>query len=115
MACGDRQPVTGYRQVDKETTIITIMNEHILTDIPNKKKLLTSREKEIIALLATGLLDKEMADCLGLSINTVKNHLKNIYHKLEFDNRLEAVIWYYNRRPATGNRQPEENIVLNGR
>ena len=57
--------------------------------------LLTLREKEIISLLATGILNKEMALTLGLSLNTVRNHLKNIYRKIEVDNRVEAVIWYY--------------------
>lgn len=56
---------------------------------------LTTREKEVMSLLSKGLLDKEMAYTLGLSLNTVKNHLKNIYHKLAVDNRLEAIIKYY--------------------
>ncbi len=63
--------------------------------IINKEKELTIREKEVMDLLATGLLNKEMAYTLGLSLNTVKNHLKNIYQKLEVKNRLEAIILYY--------------------
>ncbi len=65
--------------------------EHILL----KEKQLTTREQEVMSLLATGLLDKEMADRLKLSLFTVKNHLKNIYNKIGAKNRLEAIIKYY--------------------
>jgi DNA-binding NarL/FixJ family response regulator len=76
-----------------------IMEPEIKTDIYFKKRQLTPKETEIMNLLAKGLLDKEMAYTLGLSLYTVKNHLKNIYHKLNVNNRLEAVIWYYQKRP----------------
>lgn len=57
---------------------------------------LTKRETEIIDYLAKGFLDKEIADSLGLSLHTVKNHLKNIYLKMKVNNRLEAIIEYLN-------------------
>ncbi len=52
---------------------------------------LTSREQEILELLAEGQANKEIAEKLFVSIDTVKTHLKNIYHKLEVNSRLQAV------------------------
>ncbi len=52
---------------------------------------LSERENEILQLVATGLIVKEVADKLYLSAHTVTKHLKNIYHKLHVNNRIEAV------------------------
>lgn len=52
---------------------------------------LTEREKEIIKLLAAGLTNKEIARQLSVSIHTVKNHLTNIYNKLNCINRAGAL------------------------
>ena len=60
----------------------------------DNKSALTSREHEIMEKLSEGLLYKEIADSLGLCLNTVKNHLKNIYPKLGAENRSEAIIEY---------------------
>lgn len=52
---------------------------------------LSQREKEVLNLLARGLIYKEIADQLGVSKETVKKHLKNIYQKLHVQNKIEAV------------------------
>lgn len=52
---------------------------------------LSERENEILQLVATGLMVKEVSEKLYLSIHTVRKHLKNIYHKLHVNNRVEAV------------------------
>jgi LuxR family maltose regulon positive regulatory protein len=52
---------------------------------------LTDREREILTFLASGVLNREMAERLYVSENTVKFHLKNIYSKLDVANRLQAV------------------------
>ncbi len=52
---------------------------------------LTGRENEILQMVATGLAVKEAALQLNLSAHTVTKHLKNIYHKLHVNNRVEAV------------------------
>jgi len=54
--------------------------------------LLTARETEIMALLANGFLDKEIADKLGISYSTVHFHLHNIFPKFAAGNRMEAVV-----------------------
>ena len=52
---------------------------------------LTSREQEILELLVQGHANKEIAEKLFVSIDTVKTHLRNIYFKLEVKSRLQAV------------------------
>ena len=52
---------------------------------------LTSRENEVLKLIAEGLLVKEISDQISLSNYTVKSHLKNIYTKLHVRNKVEAI------------------------
>jgi DNA-binding NarL/FixJ family response regulator len=52
---------------------------------------LTNREREILALLADGLGNKQIATRLGISTNTVKTHLELLFDKLEVSSRAEAV------------------------
>ncbi|MXS71936.1 response regulator [Flavobacteriaceae bacterium W22] len=52
---------------------------------------LTEREKEVLELLAEGLLYKEIADKKFISIDTVKKHVGNIYRKLHVNNKVEAI------------------------
>lgn len=53
--------------------------------------ILSGREKEVLQLLAKGLLYKEIAEQLFISYETVKKHLKNIYQKLHVQNKVEAI------------------------
>ena len=52
---------------------------------------LTTRECEILALLASGKSNKEMARALGISPNTVKTHIARVYEKLEVQRRIQAI------------------------
>jgi len=56
---------------------------------------LTPREKELLTALAKGDSNDQIARALGLSINTVKFHLRNLYDKLAIRNRAQAVAFYY--------------------
>jgi DNA-binding NarL/FixJ family response regulator len=58
---------------------------------------LTTREQEILALLATGRLYKEIGDHLGISLSTVRGHLHKVYSKLHVQSRTEAVLKYLGR------------------
>lgn len=53
--------------------------------------LLTEREKEVLQLLSTGLTYEKIAVQLDVSHETVKMHLKNIYRKLQVQNKIEAL------------------------
>jgi DNA-binding NarL/FixJ family response regulator len=53
---------------------------------------LSARERQIIALVAEGCENREIADRLSISENTVKNHLARIYDKLKVANRVQAAL-----------------------
>ena len=53
--------------------------------------LLTPREKEVLHLLSTGLTYEKIAAQLKVGHETVKKHLKNIYRKLDVQNKIEAL------------------------
>ena len=61
-----------------------------LLDSVNNPDALTARQKEVLHLLATGLLNKEIADQLHISERTVKFHVSEILGKLGAGNRTEA-------------------------
>ncbi|WP_298777831.1 LuxR C-terminal-related transcriptional regulator [uncultured Polaribacter sp.] len=70
------------------------VNEHsVNTKEKNKPSLydLSHREREIFDLLVLGKSNKEIADELNISINTVKFHVKNIYEKLNIKSRKEVL------------------------
>jgi len=54
---------------------------------------LTSREREVLELLAQGLTNKDIAQTLVLSVRTVEAHLRNVYGKLGVGSRTEAALW----------------------
>ena len=62
--------------------------------IEKKMPGLTPRESQVLHLLAEGLVPKEVSDKLGISYETVREHLKSIYRKLQVKSRTEAVIKY---------------------
>jgi DNA-binding NarL/FixJ family response regulator len=53
---------------------------------------LTERETQIFTRLASGNSDKQIAQELSLSTNTVSNHVKNILAKLQLENRIQAAV-----------------------
>lgn len=59
--------------------------------LERRENILTPREKEILLLIRNGLLSKEIAAILGVSIHTVNRHRQNILEKLSVDNSMEAV------------------------
>lgn len=52
---------------------------------------ITLREQEVLGLLAAGKSNKEIADKLGISPNTVKTQIASLYQKLEVQRRTQAV------------------------
>ena len=56
------------------------------------KQVLTRREEEVLALLAKGLLYKEICDSLDICLPTVRTHISHIYEKLQVRSRTEATL-----------------------
>ncbi len=59
---------------------------------------LTEREKEILRLIALGGTNKEIAQKLGISEKTVKNHISNIFQTLHVNNRTQAAIFALDKK-----------------
>jgi two-component system, NarL family, nitrate/nitrite response regulator NarL len=63
---------------------------------------LSQREREIVALVAQGFKNKEMAEKMFISEQTVKNHLHNIFDKLGVSDRLELALYAIHNNLHTG-------------
>ena len=61
---------------------------------------LSAREEEVLVLLSRGYSNKEIADRLELSVDTVRSHLKHIYEKMHVRSRTEAVARYMASNPG---------------
>jgi len=77
---------------------------------------LTTRENEILQLLAKGYANKEIASQLECSAATVGKHLEHIYEKLHVHCRTEAATKYFNREanfgPMIGKKKPDDVRLL---
>lgn len=62
---------------------------------------LTPRETEILALIARGLSNKQIAREFGISVATTKNHVHNILNKLNLHRRSDAVLFLRGKSPST--------------
>ena len=60
-----------------------------------QQQVLTRRELEVISLIAEGLNNKEIADTLYISEKTVKNHVSNIFKKIDVSDRTQAAIYAF--------------------
>jgi DNA-binding NarL/FixJ family response regulator len=61
----------------------------------------TEREQQLIALVAQGYKNREVAQAMGTTEHVVKNYLRVVYDKLGFDNRVELALWHEARRYET--------------
>ena len=84
-----RKIVKIFQNQPKKEEIIPVLpvNTHKL-DANNS---ISKREYEILELIAKGLLYKEIAEKLFISVGTVKQHLHNSYQKLHVNNKIEAI------------------------
>ena len=90
--------VASVLQVQRgEVPIAPTMAAKILRELttPSEAPIqsLTSRERQVLELLASGMANKEIAFTLRISENTVKNHLRNILEKLHLQNRVQAALY----------------------
>ena len=61
----------------------------------NEENNLTARELEVLELIAEGLINKEIAKRLYISEKTVKNHVSNIFRKINVSDRTQAAIYAF--------------------
>jgi DNA-binding NarL/FixJ family response regulator len=71
---------------------------HRLKESTDELSQLTKREHEILGCLAKGLLYKEIAEQLNISMSTVRTHIHSVYEKLHVQSRTEAVVRFLDRK-----------------
>ena len=67
-------------------------------ELEDSYELLTSREREILQLLAEGKTNKEIAGSLNLSVHTVESHRRNLHDKLNFHSFADLVLYAVRKR-----------------
>lgn len=92
-----KQAITSIINNDSyiQPSLIPAFNSRLInrdTD-RDKLKLLTKREVEILAQVASGMFNKEIANNLGISERTVKNHISNIFKKIDVSDRTQAAVF----------------------
>lgn len=75
--------------------MIPMLNSKMIVRNTDKEKIksLTKRELEVLVSVAEGMFNKEIADKLHISERTVKNHISNIFKKIEVADRTQAAVF----------------------
>lgn len=73
--------------------VSTILIESVRTNRQSLQDILTNREIDVLCLMAVGHKNEEIATELVISEQTVKNHITNIFRKLNVETRVEAVLY----------------------
>lgn len=101
-----RSVAEGYGTIDRKLT------RRIVSEYTQRRQLqpvvasralsvVTTREREILMLLAQGMTNSEIADQLVIEVATVKSHLARMLPKLGVRSRLQAVVWAYQNHLVT--------------
>ncbi len=75
---------------------------------------LTAKERVLLRALAKGSTNKQLAEELSISINTVKFHLRNLFEKLSLNNRAQAIAYYYSSGAGQSYLRDQENSGISG-
>ena len=75
--------------------LIPALNNKLVSRDIDKDKIdsLTGREIEVLIQVANGMFNKEIANTLNISERTVKNHISNIFKKIEVSDRTQAAVF----------------------
>ncbi len=76
------------RQSRRASGSLASPKSNVEIDVP-----LTKRENEVLKQLAFGLTNKEIAQALGISYETVKEHVQHVLKKLGVADRTQAAVW----------------------
>lgn len=78
-----------------QASLIPTLNSRLVKRDIDKDKIesLTSREREVLVQVANGMFNKEIAMNLNISERTVKNHLSNIFKKIDVSDRTQAAVF----------------------
>lgn len=78
-----------------QPNLIPALNNRLVSRDIDKDKIdsLTKRELEVLIQVANGMFNKEIADSLNISERTVKNHLSNIFKKIDVSDRTQAAVF----------------------
>lgn len=86
----------SYIQANMTRELVREFNKISLHDkAKTEENNLTAREMEVLELIAEGLINKEIAKRLFISEKTVKNHVSNIFRKLNVSDRTQAAIYAF--------------------
>ena len=78
-----------------QPNLIPSLNSRLVSRDSDKEKIetLTKRELEVLVKVANGMFNKEIATSLNISERTVKNHISNIFKKIEVNDRTQAAVF----------------------
>lgn len=78
-----------------QPSLIPALNSRLVNRDMDKEKLesLTKRELEVLIQVANGMFNKEIATSLDISERTVKNHISNIFKKIDVNDRTQAAVF----------------------
>ena len=77
-----------------QPSLVPLLQQNLsLNDEKVNEEGLTKREMQVLKLIAEGLYNKEIADRLTISEKTVKNHVSNIFRKIEVSDRTQAAVY----------------------
>lgn len=78
-----------------QPSLIPALNKRLVSRDSDKDKieLLTKRELEVLIQVANGMFNKEIANSLNISERTVKNHISNIFKKIDVNDRTQAAVF----------------------
>ena len=95
-----RSVASGEIWLDSRMTaaVMKTFSEPLAPQAPTPKSLLSGREREIVVLVAQGYRNKEIAEKMFISEQTVKNHLHNIFDKLGVSDRLELALYAIHKK-----------------
>jgi DNA-binding NarL/FixJ family response regulator len=98
------QDVAAGRSIldpDATARVLRLLRAGAGADQTSDLSILSNQERRVLALVAEGLTNKQVGDKLGLSENTVKNYLVNVFEKLQVKRRAQAAAMYVQQSGST--------------